>query len=346
MAKIRLGGIKLSEELVQFSFVSKRAGTEQLTALLARLTDRKVNIPLLWLSHSPAASHHSFCTAENDAGWVAGMIGLATGSSDHCPTRERLGSLSLFPHNFSLAVLHRILALLHQAEIPVYSLTSSLSALVILTDSCLLDGAIGALQQGFLLPDNHAPFRTPQEPPESDPSATAQRHDTPLATAAVYWEPTIQIYDMSLQRGLSLLHLQLPASSETAPLSPLPEWSGTFILAGAQRGQDNSLHLDVLLPAEAAQTLLRDIKRREPGNKQLRVVGEESGVEVVSFFGPHFQERYGIIHTAIAALRSCNLPLLAAGCSGTSVYLVLPEDGGPRAMHSLAECFTIPRQPV
>ena len=49
-------------------------------------------------------------------------------------------------------------------------------------------------------------------------------------------------------------------------------------------------------------------------------------VELIYLHGPHFQDRYGIAEAALSPLQKADIPILAAGCSGTSVYIVVPEN--------------------
>ncbi len=48
----------------------------------------------------------------------------------------------------------------------------------------------------------------------------------------------------------------------------------------------------------------------------------DQAVELVSFQGPHFGDRYGIADAALNALAVQGVPLLALACTGASVYLI------------------------
>jgi aspartokinase len=67
-----------------------------------------------------------------------------------------------------------------------------------------------------------------------------------------------------------------------------------------------------------------------------------SPVELISFQGPHFADRYGIADSAIKALDNQGIPILIAACSGAAVYLVLPENKLHEARPLLAEAFEVP----
>jgi aspartokinase len=65
-------------------------------------------------------------------------------------------------------------------------------------------------------------------------------------------------------------------------------------------------------------------------------------VDVLFFHGPHFQDRYGIAEAAFRTVNRQRISLHAAGCTGTSIYLVLDGGKGPLAKEMLSESFTVP----
>jgi aspartokinase len=65
-------------------------------------------------------------------------------------------------------------------------------------------------------------------------------------------------------------------------------------------------------------------------------------VELISFQGPHFGDRYGIADTAFKALDGQGVPILITVCSGAAVYMVLPEKKLKDARPLLLEAFEVP----
>jgi aspartokinase len=65
-------------------------------------------------------------------------------------------------------------------------------------------------------------------------------------------------------------------------------------------------------------------------------------VEMVSFHGPHFQDRYGLTQAASNSLESGNLPVLVMGCAGTSISLVVPQGCAKAAVRLLGKTFVVP----
>ena len=62
----------------------------------------------------------------------------------------------------------------------------------------------------------------------------------------------------------------------------------------------------------------------------------------ISSYGPHFGDRYGIADSVFRTLTANSVPILAAGCSGSAVYLVLPQGRAQDARQFLSEAFEVP----
>jgi aspartokinase len=65
-------------------------------------------------------------------------------------------------------------------------------------------------------------------------------------------------------------------------------------------------------------------------------------VELISFQGPHFGDRYGIADTAFKALEGQGVPVLITVFAGAAVYIVLPEKKLQDARPLLLEAFEVP----
>ena len=86
------------------------------------------------------------------------------------------------------------------------------------------------------------------------------------------------------------------------------------------------------------------IAERLKGNSTDLDLKTTSRVELVCFHGPHFGDRYGIAHTALGTLRRKGLPILAAGCTGASVYIIVPEQQSTEVKHILSDVFDTPNE--
>lgn len=67
-----------------------------------------------------------------------------------------------------------------------------------------------------------------------------------------------------------------------------------------------------------------------------------SPVELLFFYGPHFAERYGIADSAFSILSKKGIPILAATCTGSAVFLVFPAGKASEAAGALVDGFEVP----
>lgn len=109
----------------------------------------------------------------------------------------------------------------------------------------------------------------------------------------------------------------------------------------SQSGSDDFCLVLLIEPAggQQAESSIRDCMEVLPDV----IFSERSAVEVLYFHGPHFQDRYGVMDTAVKALKKNETEIHAANCSGTSVYLVTGDTIGGRALDALAEVFVVPK---
>jgi hypothetical protein len=70
-----------------------------------------------------------------------------------------VGTITVFPHRNSLALLGLISTLFAREGYPIHSLSSSISVIAVNTAYSLLDTIAISLQSWLQLPENHAPFR-------------------------------------------------------------------------------------------------------------------------------------------------------------------------------------------
>ena len=165
-----------------------------------------------------------------------------------------------------------------------------------------------------------------------------------METIAVYWEPKIKTYGFQDVLGLSLLELEFQSER-------LPEWGLgiyemgnlgiNFELVLVQAGGEQGLRVCLLFERKWEKRLINHISQVILGDD-----GETfqitSPVELIYFFGPHFGDRYGIADSAFMALDHKDITILATGCSGSAIYLVLQEGMAQRAKVLLAEMFEVP----
>ena len=166
-----------------------------------------------------------------------------------------------------------------------------------------------------------------------------------MEISAVYWEPKIKTYGFQSAGNLSLLDFTL-SFKENADfglnISELDNFGIDFDLVLAQNISDRMLRFCLIFPSKWEGLALEHIyTRTRVDNKES--VQIESPVELIYFQGPHFGDRFGIADSAFKALLDSGMPVFAFGCSGSAIYLVLPENGSEKARNLLSHLFEAPR---
>ena len=165
-----------------------------------------------------------------------------------------------------------------------------------------------------------------------------------METIAVYWEPKIRIYGLTTEIGVSLYTLLFPAAR-------LPFWSGVirtledkgleFLLVNLQSLSPAAMQLCLVLRQGTESHMIRDYFLQKVEQEEDTSFEAVAGIELLYLHGPHFQDRYGIIDAVLTPLQKAGIPLLCAGCAGTSVYLAVSEQRGKDAAMCLAETFVL-----
>ena len=165
-----------------------------------------------------------------------------------------------------------------------------------------------------------------------------------METIAVYWEPKPKTYGFRDVADLSLLSIAVIPGKRAQwgrCFLELADLDIDFHLILAKYSNQKELRLYILLEKLWADKVLSYISKRiDPEfEKDFTLT---SPVELISFQGPHFGDRYGIADAAFKTLDDHGIPILIAACSGAAVYIVLPEKKLHEVRPLLAEAFDIP----
>jgi len=156
--KIRVNGVKLSRELIHINILP-RPGKRNLNArFLQSMTENRINLPFLSYSAMDRRVQGSFCIALEDSGRLNQILTLDPDLKESMECISPVGSVSLFPHKFSLRFFGCLLHVFGKAGLTLYGMAASLSALTLTTDFQLLDRAVELIEPHISLPPNHAPF--------------------------------------------------------------------------------------------------------------------------------------------------------------------------------------------
>ncbi|MGA8181556.1 MAG: hypothetical protein WB792_15960 [Desulfobacterales bacterium] len=165
-----------------------------------------------------------------------------------------------------------------------------------------------------------------------------------METIAVYWEPKPKTYGFKEIIDLSLLDIEIRPGKMAQWglwLMELADLGVGFHLISAKYSTHQNLRLYILLEKLWADGVLSYIDKKidRDSEKDFHL---NYPVELISFQGPHFGDRYGIADTAIKALDEQGVPVLITVCSGAAVYIVFPEKKLQEARHLLLEVFEVP----
>ncbi len=167
-----------------------------------------------------------------------------------------------------------------------------------------------------------------------------------METIAVYWEDRIKTYGFSEVTGLALV--QWKASPEELPalgsgIQDMGDSNIDMLLVLGQGLANHPLEFGLLVEQQWEDQTIRRL-RALVGEAAPENVTSLSPAGLIHFYGPHFGDRYGIADAALRTLMDCGVPILAIGCSASSIYLVLSEAWMGKAKEALLETFLRPER--
>lgn len=339
--KISIGGLRFSCEQIQLGVAGFSADLGGLVDFLEQLAGDQVNLPFLCLD-TVAGPRASVCLSREDFEQRRQQL-IAFLRRDQLTPEwiPSTGSLTLFPHQSRLKVLGALLELFGKNGLPLYSLCSSLSALVVNTDFHGLNHAAQAVKTLFELPGNHSPFRQQMKGNDIVNDLFDGDHSAVVETAAVYWEPVIKIYGSSIKKDLLMTTAYIEErqlSLAGSQLQAVDCGKAVFQMALMQPVGDKTYKLGLLYDS----SLIDSYRVLFSTCNTLFSEADHRPAELLYLHGPHFHDRYGVASAALRNLQKNN-KLFAAGCAGTSIYLVTPSREAQRSADALEKIFIVPR---
>ncbi len=165
-----------------------------------------------------------------------------------------------------------------------------------------------------------------------------------METIAVYKEERVKVYTITEKTDLALGLLSFPAIKTELwghHIAHLETHSKRFELITCHVRNKDRIELHLLFDKNASRTVsisLREKIKTEPDtNFTLK-----QPVNVLYLFGPHFQDRYGIVDIAFNALLKNGIDILVSGCAGTSMYFVTSKKQSGDGLKILTDTFLIP----
>jgi len=165
-----------------------------------------------------------------------------------------------------------------------------------------------------------------------------------VETIAVYKEERVKVYGITEKTDLALGILSFPAKTTEIwgrRISDLEKFINRFELVTYHATQKSVTELHLLFDKKHAPKLY-DTFREWQITEQNTEFTLQQPVEVIYLFGPHFQDRFGIVDIAFTALLQNNIDILVSGCAGTSMYFVTSKNNGGKGVKILSNTFLIP----
>ena len=157
--KVKVGGIRLSRELVQVDVAGQSADEVPGASLLLGLAEQKINLACVTASLTQTPVVVSFCVAADDFDAVQRMIDGKPDLRQQIRITSPVCCLTVFPHRWDLSLLGRLLSCLSTAGCPIYGVASSISTLSFNTNYWSIGRALAALESMLELPLNHSPYK-------------------------------------------------------------------------------------------------------------------------------------------------------------------------------------------
>jgi hypothetical protein len=364
MKQISINGIRLGRKMVRVDQAPEPG--QAAVPVYETFSRHRINMVCAGLHHCGATSFFSCCLEAKHKDHAAQILGCSADLPGVC-------MVSIYPHHGNIQVPGLLMQLLGRAGIRFFHLVSSHAVVCVVVETNDQDAVISLLESAFDLPPSHTPYC--QEIDE-DISRFLQKYPE---TRAFYVEEKIKTYGIQVRAGLELYQTTFTQAAAadageqmfyTARSDNTARSDKKFHLVSAMPGPEQGYDLFVVTDPgagtpdmDAGRTDMdpgrtdmdpgrmgMDAGRMAFGRADMDPGGRESvfdrtpfrTVDLISFHGPHFGDRYKIFWTAMDCLTEDHVPVLVAGCTGASISLAVPDGQGRAARNALARGFEAP----
>lgn len=341
MIQIRMNGIRLSQGMSQIQQYVDAGNPGSPLPVYQTLATDKINITSLALETRGSGTAICCCLDNGSAPAPQAISGVRYGGNplfSHLEKISKVVTVSVYPHHSSLNTLGFLVQLLGTQKIMFQHMVTSHAMISFAIDPSDQERVLNLLEHEFDLPPTHAPF-------QQNFDASAFVKERYYETRATYSEQKIKTYGIRLDQNLDLFEFHASqAQVETCGqgIRFLEKVGKKFYFASAitHFRDQNTCHLFCLTQA-------LEFPDRNSFPSQFKAdtgvdICQMKPVDLISFHGPHFGDRFGIFMGAMACLNTVSITVLLAGCTGSSICLVLPASQGEKAISALSKGFDIP----
>ncbi len=162
MEKLSIGGIKVSNEVVQINLLLPDTDRSPLSTICRVLSRHTVNVPFLtWRRSRERGFAVSLCVSTEDGPAAIAALSSLDVFRDCLSVIDSAAIITVFPRREGFELLGIVLKAWADAGIPLHGLATSLSAVSCTTDFACVEKAVAALADALDLPCDHAPFSSP-----------------------------------------------------------------------------------------------------------------------------------------------------------------------------------------
>ena len=165
-----------------------------------------------------------------------------------------------------------------------------------------------------------------------------------METVAVYKEERVKVYGITEKSDLALGILRFPINKTELWGLRIIDFENSikrFELVTYHSTNKNIIELHLLYDQKDSKSL-SDKVGKWTENEEATDFNIIQPVDILYLFGPHFQDRFGIVETAFNAFLKNNINILVSGCAGTSMYFVTSKNQGHIGLKILQDTFLIP----
>jgi hypothetical protein len=335
--KPRVGGLKVIE--AGACLASSSPGGEfrlghQVTGPLAQ---NRIN--LTFLTHV-AGDRTSLCISSPEGeGTLARLKNLA-GREDAFQLQPDTVIMAVYPHNKRPDIIGAFIRSLARSRSIIYGLASSPSAISVILESRRKVRVATQLFQDFQFSSvaTVEEFFAAQEIPE----------EYVRKVVATYQEKKIKVYWIVPQPDLDLWAVSIPTSDVLEEVADILTRFGEFgltipfLIAIPRLGTEELLFAFSTGRAPGSKDqggiVRRVLNERLPGLRPMRLIP----VAGIFLHGPHFGDRYGIVHALVEALEQTHVTILALSCTISSISVIIRQQELAPALLVLGQVFEAP----
>lgn len=274
------------------------------------------------------------CVAEKDRGLLWELIGSEIKLSIHIESVPSVGLITIHPHQNNFKIFGAILRAIFESGVPLYGLTSSISAFSFVTQHRYFKKTVQALRKFVDVNPEQIYFKEDFDIGDQD-----------LQTRAVYNETRIKTY--GFHKHLHLCLMELCSKDKNLmdyglSLERIGRLGIRFELVLMQNYEIDPSRIYILFENKWEKAIV-EIFEETLGRDAIGSSSMVSPLGLIYFHGPHFGDRFGIVDTALRLLKKEDIQIFAVGCSGSSIYMVFPEKETNKAKMVLEREFEVPR---